>query len=323
MTTPTFPPPSPALPSALPSALSSATPSALPSATESRPQSPTLAWRTPAGAAFVALPHRRHLRSAAGIADQVLDEVGQAVEGERAESDVSRINRNAGSMVPVQPLTLRLVQIALDAARTTRGAVDLTIGRAVAEPGSRTDDYRSVRVDRTLVRVGVPDGVRLDLTATATSWAADESARRIQRRYGEAVLVGVGSDLASAGTPSAPWRVEVSETAGTPGVPTSLANGGMATASALGHRWSTPDGTLVHHVLDPRTGAPATGGCRTATVWARTALTARLAGAWALVDPHAAIGWIAERRLSARLVDAGGGVSHLGDWPAPSLDEAA
>ena len=61
----------------------------------------------------------------------------------------------------------------------------------------------------------VPVGTALDLGATAKAYTADLAARTLARRYGTAVLVELGGDLAVAGDRPDGWCVQVAER-GTP-----------------------------------------------------------------------------------------------------------
>ena len=66
--------------------------------------------------------------------------------------------------------------------------------------GHRADGtgWREVRLDgRNLT---MPEGVQLDLGATAKAWAADRSAARIARQAGGGVPVSLGGDIAVAGS---------------------------------------------------------------------------------------------------------------------------
>jgi thiamine biosynthesis lipoprotein len=278
------------------------------------------------------------VEEAAATLRALMSEVDRAVSRFRADSELERVNDAAPRLVPVGSLTLTLVRVALDAARRTDGAVDPTIGRHLAawgydadidvvragdaRPGAPTDacvdtpaDWRRVVVDPLLGLVGVPDGLRLDLGATAKAWTADEAARRVAARHHRPVLVEIGGDVAVAGSSRAPWRVLVAESAEGPGEVVGLTRGGLATSSTLARRWSTDRGE-AHHVIDPRTGAPAAGGLRSATVWAPSCLLANTWSTAALVGGAAAPAWLEAAGVSARLVADDGTVRRTGGWPS-------
>jgi thiamine biosynthesis lipoprotein len=284
------------------------------------------------------------LAAAGTVVRSLMAEVDIAVSRFRSDSHLERVNRHAGRLVPVNPLAFHLVTVALDAARATDGAVDPTIGADLIRLGYDQDiaevrrsgtagpeagrmaprpSWRGVVLDRQWRRVGVPEGVRLDLGATAKAWTADEAARRIHRGLGGAVLVGIGGDLASAGSAPRDWRVDVAESEGGPAARIGLHEGGVATSSVVERRWTGADGTERHHVIDPRTGLPARSVWRTTTVWAPTALGANVMSTWALVDPAAAVPSLLERGLAARFVHHSGRVATFGSWPADAGTEVA
>jgi len=273
-------------------------------------------------------PARRHL------ADLMRD-VEQATSRFLPTSDISKVNERAGHLVPVSRRATALVDVALDAAAVTDGVVDPTIGAHVIRAGyaadivsvrdrlifpdkesvSRRADWQSVRVDHELSRVGVPVGLALDLGATAKSWTADVAAHAIAASFGTAVLVEIGGDVAVAGHKATPWQIHVSEQAGQPGEQVGLSAGGLATSSTAGRKWRTPDG-IAHHIIDPRTGEPANGPWRTATVWARSAVDANTASTAAIILGEDAAAFLAEFGHPARLVGHDGRVQTIGTWPS-------
>ena len=276
----------------------------------------------------------------------LMERVDRAAGRFRPDSELSKVNRHAGTLVPVSPLLSRLVDVALVAAEETGGATDPTVGGAViaagydadiatvrhrgqtpppvradgphgreAERVRRPPGWRAVRRMHRFGLIGVPAGLSLDLGATAKAWTADRAATTIAGRYGCPVLVEIGGDLRAAGTPDRPWLIEVAERAGDPAVLVSLRHGGLTTSTRTVRRWPTPAGQ-AHHVIDPRTGLPSTGPWRTASVWAPSAVRANTFST-ALV----ATGEAAEARLRlaghpARLVGSDGTVRELGGWPS-------
>lgn len=282
------------------------------------------------------------LGAAVGIVEQVMTEVDAAASRFRIDSDLARINGNAGRFVLVSRLAFELVDLSLAAAARTGGAVTPTIGAALLALGydedidlvrSRSagaasrparacvpapDAATAVRLDPALKRIGVTSRTRLDLGAVAKAYAVDEAVARCAARGIEGVLVSVGGDLAVHGTPADGWRIAVSETATTPAEMIVIDTGAIATSSTLGRRWAG-----LHHIVDPRTGASASGPWRTSTVWAPTTVEANLLSTWVLVDGPAAAAELAREERPARLVDTGGGVDRRHGWPAPSLEVAS
>jgi thiamine biosynthesis lipoprotein len=76
----------------------------------------------------------------------------------------------------------------------------------------------------------------------------------------------------------------------------------------------------MHHLIDPRTGLPAEGPWRTASVAAATCVAANALATATLVGGPAGLTLIEGSGASARLVARDGPVMHLGAW-TPSGEE--
>jgi FAD:protein FMN transferase len=265
----------------------------------------------------------------------------------RPDSEIRALQANTGQentgqangSQEISPLLAEAIAVALRAAELTDGDVDPTVGAAMSAIGYDRDfekiqklgpplavtvrtvpGWRQVRLDgRTLT---MPEGVQLDLGATAKAWAADRSAARIAQRTGCGVLVSLGGDVAVAGpAPEGGWRVRVQDVTGPPDEPPggpyaliAIRDGGLATSSTRARRWQR-GGDVLHHILDPRTGLPAEPVWRTVSVAAGTCADANAASTAAVIRGRAALGWLARLGLPARLVDATGVVFTVAGWP--------
>ena len=170
----------------------------------------------------------------------------------------------------------------------------------------------------------VPDGVLVDLGATAKALAADRAAAKIAAATGCGVLVNLGGDISVAGPPRrrAGWSASPTMRTSTPrrrvSLPRQLVtirDGGLATSSVLGRAWRR-GGVWLHHIIDPRTGEPARSCWRTATVAAATCVDANVASTAAILRGEQAVGWLRRLRLPARLVRHDGSVVRVAGWPA-------
>jgi thiamine biosynthesis lipoprotein len=72
----------------------------------------------------------------------------------------------------------------------------------------------------------------------------------------------------------------------------------------------------MHHIIDPATGVPARSCWRTVSVAAADCAQANIATTAALVRGSAAVDWLQELGLPARLQDHRGRVVRTGGWPA-------
>jgi thiamine biosynthesis lipoprotein len=271
----------------------------------------------------------------------MLDAVDAVASRFRTDSALSIANRRAGRPMPVPGLLVQLADAALTVARHTGGLVDPTVGRAMrrigydrdiadvlaADPGqaatrltpyravSAMPGWRQVRLDRNIGLLTVPAGTELDLGATAKAYTADQAAATLSRRYGTAVLVELGGDIAVAGDRPDGWCVHVAERAGGDGQPVLLHRGGLATSTTALRRWQH-GGRTVHHIVDPRTGTSASGPWRTVSVAAHSAIAANAASTAAIVLGADALAWLQARQLAARLVGIDGTVHTTAGWPA-------
>jgi thiamine biosynthesis lipoprotein len=242
--------------------------------------------------------------------------------------------------VPISPLLVDLVVAAIGAAARTGGAVDPTVGLAMQRIGYDRDiaavpangpaivptpvgrGWQDVRLHREAGLLTVPSGTALDLGATAKAFIADHAARVLSRRYGTGVLVELGGDLAVAGNAPGGWPVRVAEREGATGQVVVLSHGGLATSTTTVRQWRR-GGRCVHHIVDPRTGLPAAGPWRTATVYAPTALVANTASTAAIVLGERAVEWLTERDLAARLIGTDESVRTTPGWPGVVTEAAA
>jgi thiamine biosynthesis lipoprotein len=302
----------------------------------------TAEWSVWTTTARVVVTRQTALGPAQEIVREILAAVDQAASRFRADSEVRRLAdvRSAGSRVTaaVSPLLADLVEVALDAAQQTGGAVDPTIGNDLVRLGYATGvpssasgsgggsiavrsrpSWRDVVLDRSGDRptLTVPTGTLIDLGSTAKAWAADLSAVQIAQRLGGGVLVSLGGDLRVAGdeAPQRGWQVLVQDGPNEPAGQVALDGAhAIATSSTLHRRWQA-DGRSMHHILDPSTGHSAPPVWRTASVAADTCVAANTLATAALVLGHRIVPLLRDTNVCARLVAADRQVITLGAWP--------
>jgi thiamine biosynthesis lipoprotein len=246
----------------------------------------------------------------------------------RPDSELTRANEHAGRRVEVSELLAEAIAVALDAAAESGGLVTPTLGGPIAAAGyDRTfrlvregdavgfeplphglEAWRRVELDRAARRLLIPADLQLDLGATAKALASDRAAQDIAARTGVGVLVSLGGDIAVGGTaPEGGWAVRIAEDHAAPldteGPVVALSSGGLATSSTRVRRWGG-----LHHLFDPRTGAPSSSGWRTVTAVGATCVEANVNATLAVIAG-------AVRDAAARVIRDDGSELLLNGWP--------
>lgn len=278
--------------------------------------------------------------AASRILDDEIRRMDRLASRFRDDSELAALHRSDGRPTTVTDDLLDAVQTALRVAEATDGAVDPTVGSAMVRLGYDRDfaqvaggvggrlpparpvpGWRTVEVDVPSGTVRVPAGVVLDLGASAKALVADRVADRVRTACGCGVVASLGGDLAVAGAPPEGFSVGLGDDcrALDPMDPrddetVAVRSGGLATSSLTVRRW-TLGGTVVHHILDPRTGRPVPPVWRTVTVCAASCVDANAASTAAMVLGEAAVEWLGSRALPARLVTPDGRVVTVDPWP--------
>ena len=289
--------------------------------------------------AAVTVVDARALPAALAIVQEELRRIDETCSRFRDDSELAQLNRSAGVPFASSPLLLEALAVALSAAARTDGDVDPTVGRSMGALGWDSDftvvvarrgqaprmrivpaaDWQRVRLDRARGLARIPAGVEIDLGATAKALAADRCARRVHEATGASALVNLGGDIALAGpAPAGGWPIRVTDdhrsAATAEGQTIALAGGGLATSSTTVRRWRAGDAEL-HHIVDPRTGAPAAEVWKTVSVAAGTCVEANSASTAAIVRGEKAVAWLERAGLPARLVRRDGATTYTCGWP--------
>jgi thiamine biosynthesis lipoprotein ApbE len=309
----------------------------------------TATWQAFGTSVVLKLAQPRELEQARVAVEAELHAIDYACSRFRADSQLSRVNAANGRATAIDPLLTEALEVALRAAQLTDGDVDPTLGAALLLAGydrdfsllnedlgatpertlqvqaQRKTGWQTVELDRRRNVVRVPAGVKLDLGATAKAWAADRAASAACKATGVGVLVALGGDVATAGSPpSTGWRVHVTDdhrsAPSSLGQTVAIRGGGLATSSTTVRRWLRA-GEQVHHIIDPATGAPARGIWRTVSVAATDCTDANIAATAAILRSQHAPAWLESLALPARLVTHDGEVVTTPRWPVATAEE--
>jgi FAD:protein FMN transferase len=296
----------------------------------------TATWRALGTYVHLSTADEAALEPARQIATRLLEDVDRTCSRFRQDSDLIRANTGAGSWVKVDPMLVKAVGAAVEAAAQTDGLVDPTLGHALVAVGydrdislvlaestdpagipvpARAGAWRDIQRDPAGA-ILVPRGSALDLGATCKAWAADLIVAAIAAEFDSTVVLSLGGDIAVAGPGG--WPVAITETIDDPAGAeiVHLPYGGLATSSTAARRWIR-DGVIRHHLIDPRTGEPTSGRWRTVTATGVTCLAANTSTTAAIVMGDRAIGWLTEREIPARLVNTSGRIVRTERWPEP------
>lgn len=249
---------------------------------------------TCAVAAYADASERADALRALAAARAEVDACARVLTRFDARSDLSRLNREAGSWVKVDARLLGALRAALRARRTTCGRFDPTVLPVLIAAGyDRTFDElqprparevpgwragAAVHLDEDGGRARVAAGAAVDLGGIGKGFSAERAlvAMRLAWPSLRGGLVDLGGDIAFFGAPvdGPAWRIAVSDPRA-PGKALAtlrIRDAGVATSGRDRRRFGV--GNALHHLIDPATGTPAARGPLTVTVVASDATEA-------------------------------------------------
>jgi len=250
---------------------------------------------------FVALTSERadeeHTRAAIDRAVAEIRRLESLMTTWRDDSEISQINKNAGiAPVKVGPETLEVIDKSLWISGRSEGVFDITFevmhglwkfdqdvdphppsAASVAER-KKLIDYRHVVVDDAKSTVFLDRAEsKISLGGIAKGYAIDKAAAILLSAGVDNFLAQAGGDLYVHGhkVDGSPWVAGVRD-------PRGPEEAYFAAMPVVDHAFSTAGdyersylvgGKRFHHIIDPRTGYPATAS-RSVTIWAKDAFTA-------------------------------------------------
>jgi thiamine biosynthesis lipoprotein len=225
-------------------------------------------WHEDAAAAEAAM---------AAVMEQ-MHHVDRTMSPHKPDSELSRINRDAARIaVGLSAEMFGLLQRSLEFSRLSDGAFDITFAsaghlydyREHRRPGAQAlaqaraaIGYEGLLLDAPsqTVRFARP-GMRIDLGGFAKGYAVDRGAAILRSRGVRNAIVTAGGDSHIVGDRRGrPWTIGVRDPRrpGELAAVLPLADVAISTSGDY-ERYFEEDGVRYHHVLDPRTGASATG----------------------------------------------------------------
>ncbi len=256
------------------------------------------------------------------------------------ESELSRLNQQAGTSTAVSDLLYQVLATALTAAQATQGVYDPALLDQLVQlgydrsfddlpavrsdlifPGEPGGGWRGIRVDPLRRCVTVPPGIKLDFGGIAKGMAVDAALEDLRLSGVSPALVNAGGDLAALGLPPAAehWQLAVPGRVRFWTIP--LRQGAVAT-SGIAHRHWRQGQTLRHHLLDPRTGLPAQSDLWSVTVVADRCEQAEVAAKVAFIlGSQQGADFLRRHRIAGLLVREDGTWETVEPWPVELMEE--
>lgn len=230
-----------------------------------------------------------------------IEEIDEKMSAYKAESDIGRINSAlCGTPVAVSGETFSLLCRAQEFSRMTDGLFDFTLKPLADLWGIGTEHPRvpsQEEIDAALAKTGwesvhlsedsqtvtlEKEGMGLDLGGIAKGYASEEAARVLKEHGVENACLDLGGNVVVIGKKPLglfdsirnggkflPFTVGIQEPGAARGQicrKLTMEEDGCVVTSGDYERYFEENGVRYHHIFDPRTGRPAAGGVRSATV---------------------------------------------------------
>ena len=271
-------------------------------------------------------PGPRDLKADADAAFGELQRIENLLTTWKPSSEISAVNREAGkSPVHVSPDTFQVLEKAREFSARSDGLFDITF--ASLQLWHFDEDLKAQvpapeQVKQRLALVGwkhvVLDaakrtafidraGTRIDLGGIGKGFAVDKAVAVLRARGLHDFVVKAGGDLYCSGKHGErPWKVGVRDPRDDDGGFFAVMPVQDAAFSTSGdyERFFVLGGKRYHHIIDPRTGFPATAS-RSATVLARDATEAEgLTKPAFILGPEAGAAWVQKLGAEAIVIGA-------------------
>ncbi|QYR22727.1 FAD:protein FMN transferase [Paenibacillus sp. sptzw28] len=212
----------------------------------------------------------------------------------RPESELCRLNRSAGKPMFISYTMQEVLLMVSEYRRLTEGMFEPFILRALEDWGYNTSydqmnkecitpsrlttalqkKNEALELNTGMRAARLANGARIDLGGIVKGWSVDRLTGHLVSQKIKSGMLNAGGDLRVwGGSPLNPWEIEIADPRDTHSTIASvkLHNCAAATSSMLGRRWMTEQGT-AHHLIDPRSMAPAVSDIVQCTVVGGTAV---------------------------------------------------
>ena len=223
-------------------------------------------------------------------AEGAVEDLEKAFSVNLPDSDISRINAQAGTPVQIGEDTAAVLAAAVQYGDESGGALDITVTPVLQAWGFTTGEYRVParseieallqHVDYSRITLegntaALPEGSRMDLGALAKGYTGDRLLEIFREHGAESALVNLGGNVQTLGRKpdGSLWKVGICD----PMAPDTnlgaveIENCAVITSGNY-ERYFEEDGVRYWHILDPADGAPADNGLVSVTVMGESGL---------------------------------------------------
>ena len=220
--------------------------------------------------------HPEQARLAIDRAYAELSRIEDLMSEWKPESPISQVDAAAGKHAVEVPAELReIIERSIAYSKVTQGTFDITWrgmgniwhfddtfrvpSHEEVAKARKNIDYTAIRIEGN--RIYLPEGKNIGLGGIAKGYAVDRAARVLADAGFNDSLVDGGGDVLASGTHNGhPWRLGIQDPRGENGEllgVAAISNQALVTSGDY-ERFRMVNGVRYHHIIDPRTGWPAT-----------------------------------------------------------------
>ena len=223
-------------------------------------------------------------------ARKIIREYDNLWSEEKEDSDISKINRNSGSYVTVEPATYDLLKQSVEVSKLTDGMFDITLEPVVKLWGFHNKAYRvPTEKERKTARekvnyrkitfagdypkgncqVKIEKGMEIGVGGIAKGYTSDKIISKFREMKVSAAILSLGGNVQTLGYKEGdkPFRVGLTNPLSAESILGTLDVTDCAVITSGNYeRYFEKDGRRYHHIMDRKTGAPVENTLASVTV---------------------------------------------------------
>ena len=244
-------------------------------------------------------------------AREVLRECERHLSEWKDDSDISELNRSAGSRpFEAQGDLLKIIKASLEVSKATDGAFDITwlpLGKLWEDAAKANKlpskaqvnavlsavGYQKIEIDGKLVSFKHPD-TKIGLGGVAKGWIVDAVFLCLKKRGYDNLVVRIGGDMRTGGQgPDGKWTFRITDPFDTSKfVGTFNLEDAAVSTSGQYYRYVEIEGKRYGHIVDPRTGYPCEFEGSVSVITHDSAMADALSKAMFILGPEDGIKWV-------------------------------